>query len=200
MGCFRKRIFLMLGLWFTLCVQRTTAQSRQSQVTEGKCEWEWRDVLSCGVCLSVGGSEWVDTCLHVNYIYLTQKKTALKGVGPFDCSCLSIIFVPEKAQGVWSLQTRYWHFIQESLPCFLLLASIKCLSAKKTNQKEKKSQFGAFASVCSLISKVFRYLLPQTHRERSSLSFLLTNIWHDGWNLLQNNLVTKGETRLVISW
>lgn len=78
-GCFRKKIFLMLGLWFTLCVQRTIAQSRQSQVTEGKCEWEWRDVLSCGVCLSVGGSEWVDMCLHVNYIYLTQNQTALKG-------------------------------------------------------------------------------------------------------------------------
>ena len=149
-------------------VQRTTAQSRQSQVTEGKCEWEWRDVLSCGVCVSVGGSEWVDTCLHVNYIYLTQNKTALKGVGPFDCSCLSIIFVPEKTQGVWSLQTRYWHFIQESLPCFLLLASIKCLSAKKQTNKQKKVSLGLLEVYVVWFQK-FSAISSPKHTERGHL-------------------------------
>lgn len=135
-----------------------------NQAVTGDWGQVWVGVKRCPLlwCVFVCGWEWVSGRVSARELQLfNTEENGAGGVGPFDCSWLSMIFVPERAQGVWSLQTQYWHFIQESLPCFLLLASIKCLSAKK-----KKNQFGAFVSVRSLISKVFHYLLPKTHRER----------------------------------
>ena len=132
-----------------------------NQAVTGDWGQVWVGVKRCPLlwCVFVCGWEWVSGHVSARELHLfNTEENGAGGVVRLTAPAFqSSLFQREpRGSGPCKLSTDILYKSHCLVSYFWHPLSV-CL-------KKKKYQFGAFGSVCSLISKVFHYLLPKTHR------------------------------------
>ena len=177
-----------------------------NQTAAGEWGQVWVGVKRCPLllCVCVCGWEWASGYVSARGLQLfsTEEKGAWRGWSirlllPFGHLCSR-----DSTQGLVLAKSVLTFYTM--IACVLLLTSIKCLSTKKISlrllemyviwfQKFYASSLAKHREVPHDLNKFSSFL-------RMQFKFKKMFIWHDGWNLLHNNPVSRGETRLVMSW